>query len=354
LANGDPTIFVSDAAGNLMQFVWTRFPQPDRPGGFTSTNYGSLLGTAMGAPTALAWTGPATAFSVSSNRHVGETHVSGTRPGLIDHAALSRVIYQAHRQIKNHFSWGGLVNEGQSVANVFPDAFRVQSTLAGSVLCQAYAEGIGWLPEVYDGQTCGTTPGRGTTVGRHVEAIRFRLADAGAGMHVLYRCNIGTWTPWVADGTSCGGTGLSQPVTAIQLQFSDAPLSDVTYRAQSQDAFGWQPWVDEGVASGTPGGNLDGIEVHSNVGGWLRCQPYVQDKGWQNQVADDALCGTVGESRRLEAFTLDLTGRPPGEGVQYRSFVAGLGWQPWVADGQVSGLPGQGLQIEQVQVQFTH
>jgi hypothetical protein len=228
LANGDPTIFASDAAGNLMQFVWTRFPQPDRPGGFTSTNYGSLLGTAMGAPTALASFGSATAFSVSSNQHVGETHVSGMRHGVFDHTALSRVIYQAHDGQAPSSNWGELVNEGQSATNgylKYPDAFRVQSTIAGSVLCQAYipSGGVGWLPEVNDGQVCGTFSGRS------VGAIRLRLADAATGMHLLYRCHLAqglalTWTPWVADGTACGAPGLDQPVTAIQVQFSDAPL----------------------------------------------------------------------------------------------------------------------------------
>src|SRR5207244_1699411 len=188
-------------------------------------------------------------------------------------------------------------NEGQSATIgylKYPDAFRVQSTIAGSVLCQAYTQGVGWLPEVNDSQVCGTFSGRS------VGAMRLRLADAAAGMHVLYRCHLAvglalTWTPWVADGTACGATGLNQPVTAIQVQLSDASLSNVTYRAHSP--LGWKPWVDEGVVSGTLGEGIDGIEVHSNVGGLLKCQPYVAAKGWQNQVEDNALCGTVGKNQ---------------------------------------------------------
>jgi Clostridial hydrophobic W len=126
---------------------------------------------------------------------------------------------------------------------------------------------------------------------------------------------------------------------------------------------GWQGWVDDGGVAGSAGVAFEGLEVHSNVGGQLRCTPYVSeappnsqgviihDGGWRAPVGDGALCGTAGEGRRVEGYTLQLVGGPPGESVSYRAYVSGLGWGPWVSDGAVAGVVGQGRAVQAIQVQ---
>jgi hypothetical protein len=354
---GDPTIFAVGTTGMVVQFVWTRQPILGLFSGFTSRNYGTLLGTTMLVPAVTSAFGTVSAFVTASNRHVGETNLVDSRPELIDHAAVSRVEYRTHSL--GSTSWAPAVQEGQvSVAPTsWFDEVRVQSTGSGSVLCQAYQDGIGWRPEVNDGQLCGAP-------GYTISSLRFRLADANPGLHVLYRClSLAGWTPWVADGTACASPDL-KPITGIQLAYSDAAPSGVSYRTHAQNLT-WQPWTEEDNASGAPGTALDGIEVHSNVGGNLRCQPYVyiqflsgHSGGWGNPVADDALCGDIEQDNTtlttsLEAFTLVLDGSPPAEHIQYRSNIAGA-WLPWVEDGQVSGLPGHGQPIQQIQVRFVH
>jgi hypothetical protein len=348
-ASGDPTIFAVDTTGSVVQLVWTRQPHLGLFSGFISQSYGTLLATTMRVPAISLAFGTVSAFVTASNQHVAETEFAGSRPGLIDHTAVSRVEYQAHSL--GSTSWLPVVQEGQSSVALTSsfDQVRVQSTEGGSVLCQADAGRLGWRPEVNDGQPCGVP-------GETINSLRFRLADAAPGLHVLYRClSLAGWTPWVGDGTACSSPDL-KPITGIQLAYSDAAISDVSYRAHSQK-LGWQSWTDEGMSSGTQGATLDGIEVHSNIGGNLRCQPYLHVLGWANPVDQDALCGDVDSSvlftPSLEAFTLTLDGGPPGEHVQYRSFIAGV-WLPWVQDGQVSGQPGLGQSIQQVQIQFVH
>jgi uncharacterized protein YjdB len=251
--------------------------------------------------------------------------------------------------------WSTPVDEGQTVTSTgilqtFPDAFRVQSTIAGTVFCQANVSGLGWQPEVTDSQPCGSIDQK-----RPVFGIRFRLADTDSALHVLYRCRVGnTWTKFVADGTPCGATGLNVGITAIQVQYSDAPLSGLTYRALSSSSSTMGPWVDEGATAGQPVTRLNAIQVHSNVGGLLRCQPNVGPDGWQNQVEDNKLCGSTDNSKHVDAFTLMLAGGPPGVVVQYRSKVSGQDWGPWVQNGQVSGSPDSGITLEQVQVRYVH
>ncbi len=356
-ANGTPTIFATDTSGNVEQFsVGVNHKRTY----FYAVNSGSILGGGMGAPTPLSSSGVITGFAVAVNGHVAQTTVVGARNGLSDHSAVSRVTYQAHGSLGTRLQiWGAPVQEAQDAqAPTFGggplslrlplDAFALQSQVGASIMCQAYADGVGWLSEVNDGQVCGS-------VGHAVDAVRLRLVDAQPGLNVLYRCNAGGWTPWVENATVCGSPGLNQPITDLQVQYTFDPIAATTFRLS---VGGWQSWVDDGGVAGTAGIAFEGFEVHSNIGGALKCTPYVSDPlggvihdaGWRAQVDDSALCGTVGEGRHIEGYTLQYVGGPPGESVSYRAYVSGLGWGPWVSDGAVAGVIGQGRAIQAIQI----
>jgi hypothetical protein len=371
MLNGQPTIFVTDTAGNTWQMTYTtigfgRF----HISGYGATNFGSLLGSTMRPPTVLSAYGNVSAFAVGSNQHVGQTNNFGSRTGLIDHSALSRVVYEAHAQrqliigtqsqarrtaaILPISEWGPVVNEGQMDASTgitatYADAFRFQATQFGSVVCQAYVDTVGWTAEVSDGQPCGSID-----QAHGIDAIRLRLADAPAGMHILYRCLLaGTWSPWTEDGAGCGATNFNQTIMGVQVQYSDTAAPEISYRTDAGDT--WQPWGSDGAAVGAAGQPMESIEVHSNVGGNLRCAAYTSSDGWHLGVDDDSACGNTGSSQTMKAFRLFLAGGPAGEHVEYRALITGQGWSGWQSDGNVVGTPsGSAPNIEQIEVQAFH
>jgi hypothetical protein len=369
MLNGTPTIFLTDTAGNVWQLVYTtigfgRF----HISGYGGTNFGTLLGSTMRSPTVLNAYGNVTALAVGGNQHVGETHNFGSRTGLIDHNALSRVVYEAHAQRSQIVigasaakarstaigvqipEWGAVVNEGQSdtssgITPTYPDAYRFQSTQAGSVVCQAYVDTVGWTGQVSDGQPCGSLDQQ-----HGIDAIRLSLADAPAGMHILYRCYTGTWSPWMEDGAGCGGTNFTPSVTSIQVQYSTSAAPEISYRTNAAST--WQPWGNDGATVGAAGQGMEAIEVHSNVGGNLRCAAYTSSDGWHLGVDDDSACGNVDSSQTMKAFRLFLAGGPAGEHIEYRAFITGQGWSAWESDGTPVGTPsGSAPNIEQIQVQ---
>ncbi|WP_427814144.1 GH25 family lysozyme [Enterococcus sp. 22-H-5-01] len=80
---------------------------------------------------------------------------------------------------------------------------------------------------------------------------------------------------------------------------------------------------------------------------------HVQSKGWLNQVTDNAISGTVGESKRLEALNLSLSNRLDGS-IEYRTHIQGNGWESnWNKNGSISGTTGQAKRIEALQVRLT-
>ena len=58
------------------------------------------------------------------------------------------------------------------------------------------------------------------------------------------------------------------------------------------------------------------------------------------------LFGTVGQEKRLESILINV-----GNGVMYRTHVENVGWTKWVRSGDWSGTKGQGLRIEAIQFQ---
>lgn len=86
---------------------------------------------------------------------------------------------------------------------------------------------------------------------------------------------------------------------------------------------------------------------------YLAYQGQVQGIGWQTSTGDNDVIGTIGQSKRLEAFRAKLGDLVTSGGIQYRSFVQGIGWQGWAYDGAVSGTVGAGKRIEAVQMSLT-
>lgn len=79
-------------------------------------------------------------------------------------------------------------------------------------------------------------------------------------------------------------------------------------------------------------------------------QGHVQNVGWQNPVSDGAICGTTGQSLRVEALKINIPNMPAGLHIKYRTHVQNIGWQGWVEDGETAGTTGQSLRMEAIQI----
>jgi hypothetical protein len=68
-------------------------------------------------------------------------------------------------------------------------------------------------------------------------------------------------------------------------------------------------------------------------------QAYVHGQGWQAQVCDGDVAGTVGQALAIEALQVTT----PGRSVCYRVHILNGGWQPTACDGAIAGTIGQAI-----------
>ena len=91
---------------------------------------------------------------------------------------------------------------------------------------------------------------------------------------------------------------------------------------------------------------------------------HVQEFGWLDWAKNGASAGSAGYSYRLEAIEIKLivkNGIPPGLTtrpfvqcyVSYSAHVQDYGWQNKVYDGMISGTNGQSKQLEAIQIKIT-
>ena len=136
-----------------------------------------------------------------------------------------------------------------------------------------------------------------------------------------------------------GTTGQSKRVEAIQIRLNNgvSDYYDIEYRAHVQN-IGWQGWVKNDQVAGTTGESkrIEAIQIKlvpkksfqgssnpSNTD--FSYRSHVQDFGWLGYVENNSISGTVGISKRLEAFELLYKGRK--ENIQIEGHVQGIGWQ---------------------------
>ncbi|MBO5387570.1 MAG: Ig domain-containing protein [Lachnospiraceae bacterium] len=79
---------------------------------------------------------------------------------------------------------------------------------------------------------------------------------------------------------------------------------------------------------------------------------HVQNKGDMDPVKNGKMSGTQGESKRLEAITIDLEGNED-LGITYTTHVQNYGWLPWSSEGEASGTQGESKRLEAIQIKLT-
>lgn len=80
---------------------------------------------------------------------------------------------------------------------------------------------------------------------------------------------------------------------------------------------------------------------------------HVERRGDTEWVRQPAECGSVGEGRRLEGFTLRLRGNAEQVGLRYRAHLAVSGDTPWCATNELCGTTGRQRRLEALWIEVT-
>ena len=249
----------------------------------------------------------------------------------------------------------------------------VQNVSSPSVVYNTYVQDIGWQADVSNGATAGTT---GESM--RLEAMKISLSGGSYSGSVSYRAhgqNVG-WMDLQSDGAISGSLGKSQRMEAIQIQLNGdiTAAYDVYYRVHIQD-IGWTAWTSNGKLAGSEGlaKRLEAMEVKlvkkgdtSIVTGKayysgqnnlpfspsVNYSSHVQNIGWQAEVKDGAISGTIGQAQRVEAVEIALSQLSVDGSIQYRTHIEGIGWTSWSQDGEISGTSGQSKRAEAIEIQL--
>ena len=231
---------------------------------------------------------------------------------------------------------------------------------------QAHVSDIGWQEEVSDGLTAGTTG-----QSKSVEALKIKLNNIDGNIVYQTYDRKNGWQDEVSDGNTAGSTGKSLYIEAIKIRLSGSvsSLYDVYYRVHVQN-IGWMGWSKNGEKAGSTGYNyrMEAIEIKlvnkdSSAPGAtennyqekisVNYKSHVSDIGWQEEVSDGNVSGTIGKSKKIEAIKINLLNKTYSGNVVYSSYVQNIGWQSEVSNGNLVGTTGQSKRIEAVKIKLT-
>lgn len=118
---------------------------------------------------------------------------------------------------------------------------------------------------------------------------------------------------------------------------------------------GWGDWVEGGIACGTVGESLrlEGVLVqlfNFPPETYIIGRTHIENIGWSELYSNGKtiFLGSIGESKRLEAFSLSIK-NDPGH-IKYKAHIQDIGWTDFVRDGEVCGTTGQSKRIEAVSI----
>jgi N-acetylmuramoyl-L-alanine amidase len=90
--------------------------------------------------------------------------------------------------------------------------------------------------------------------------------------------------------------------------------------------------------------NISDVDINYDV--------HIQDVGDIKGQIEGQAEGTIGQSKRLEAITINVKSIPEGHKLQYQSQIEGIGWQEWKESGQLSGTEGKSLRLETLRIKI--
>lgn len=279
--------------------------------------------------------------------------------------------YQAHVQT---YGWIKEVKDGKEEGTtgqskrVESMKINVDSAVDGNVEYRAFIQEVGWTGWKSNGAEVGTTG-----QSKRLEALQVRLTGKLAEQYdVYYSVHAQTygWLDWAKNGDTSGTVGLDKRLESVKIVLvakgGQAPGATTTpkkiqdsivYKSHVQ-TYGWQDWAANGALSGTTGlsKRVESLQigVRSETDGGISFRAHVQGNGWTDWNNQNyGSVGTVGQSKRLEAIQLKLTGDLEQKyDVYYRVHCQTYGWLDWAKNGEVAGTSGYAKRIESIQIQL--
>lgn len=198
--------------------------------------------------------------------------------------------------------------------------------------------------------------------------------------NIRYRvcCEDSGWLDWKTDGDDAEKAEGESYINGFQAELTGelSEKYDLYYCAHVQN-FGWLGWAKNGEKAGSQGfsyrmeavkmclvkkgeqspGENQGVYYTAFETDLIAGNVHVQTDGDKKITGSTEIIGTVGESKRIEAISLQLQ-IPEGEeyltgGIRYRTHVENIGWQDWKADGEQAGTTGKSLRLEALQIELT-
>lgn len=254
---------------------------------------------------------------------------------------------------------------------------EMSDDIEGGIEYAAYVSDIGWQKTVTEGEIAGTT-GKA----KAIEALKINLTGEMAETYdVYYRVHSSGfgWLGWAKNGEYAGSSGYEKAVEAIEIRIckkeaEDKPVQDqksyksetnqgrIIYQAHMQDV-GWMSMVTDGNSAGIPNGNkelqalkinvADDLRGYGQISGSVVYQAHVENVGWQKEVKDGQLAGTVGKNKHIEALRIKLTDQLAEKyDIYYRVNIEGRGWLDWTVNGGDSGSTGLDLAVRGIEIKI--
>lgn len=181
-----------------------------------------------------------------------------------------------------------------------------------------------------------------TNVYEHIGCLHHGVYYSDGRVATLPTARVFGW------GEICDGVRVVEKVVP---QPQSKPVQHyIGYTAHCED-IGWQSEVFDGATAGTTNQSrrMEAFKLRTICGGTVEfVKLHLQDIGWQtyNAPSADTICGTVGQSRRIEDICIKLSG------FKFRVHIQDTGWTPWTACDGIStlGTVGQSLRIEAIQI----
>ncbi len=305
-----------------------------------------------------------------------------------DLLSVPSIYYMVHRQTygwedewKQDGQTSGTMGESKRLEGII---IRLNTELDLGVEYRTHIQTYGWETSWKKNGAMSGTSGES----KRLEAIQIRLTgDDASDYHIWYRVhaqNYG-WLGWARDGAPSGTAGQGKRLEAIEIMIlpqDKVPTSGiyggtsfidvaqnptlsasdcmVQYMTHVQ-SYGDQAYVGDGSVSGTFGESkrLEGIRIKINkdnagigsISGGIEYSTHVQTYGWLADSHDGEFNGTYGESKRLEAIRIRLTGDlQKNFDVYYRVHAQTYGWLGWAKNGAPAGTSGLSKRLEAIQI----
>lgn len=251
---------------------------------------------------------------------------------------------------------------------------KIPGAIQYRVHCQKYGD-MNWAS---DGAIAGTSG-----ESKRMEAIQIVLTGEVAEKYdVWYQvyCAGFGYMGWAKNGEWAGSNGYSRSIEAITIMLkekgsTDAPVKssisyvtptckgDITYASHVQ-TYGWLECVADGEISGTQGQKkrMEALKLYLGdirddsgnvIEGSIEYQVHCQKYGWMDWVSEGNIAGTSGESKRLEALKICLTGDIANYyDVYYRVHSSKWGTLGWAKNGEIAGTSGYSRAVESLEIKL--